>query len=144
MKQIEQVIEAPEDYQLSEAESAELANLETTVEQGLKLFLQVGEALCKIRAQRLYCAAYGTFSAYCEDRWQMTKTQVNRLIGAADVARDLTPIGVIPSSESVLRPLVSLPTERLSALDDQIMKLINYLKQKLFFRKNSFLHKFCR
>lgn len=112
MRQSEQSVESPRDYQLTEAESAELTALETTIERGLQTFWEVGEALFTIRDKRLYRATHATFDAYCRERWQMSKTQANRLIGAADVAKDLAPIGVIPSSESVARPLVSLPPEQ--------------------------------
>lgn len=109
MRQIEQVTEIE---QLTKTEFKELINLETVIESGLKVFYEVGEALFAIRDRRLYRSTHKTFDSYCRDRWQMSKTQANRLIGAASAASDLTPIGVIPSSESVVRPLVSLSTQQ--------------------------------
>ena len=41
----------------------------------------------------------------------MSKTHSNRLIAAAETMEILTPTGVIPKAESVVRPLTSLPPE---------------------------------
>lgn len=112
VRQIEQIIEIADEYRLTDSETSELIDLEATIKRGLQVFREVGEALFTIRDKRLYRASHDTFDAYCRDRWRVSKTQANRLIAAADVARDLTPIGVIPSSESVARQLVSLPTEQ--------------------------------
>jgi hypothetical protein len=46
---------------------------------------------------------------YCLKRWQFTRTSADRLIAAAAVTGRLTPMGVIPSSERVVRPLTGLP-----------------------------------
>lgn len=99
-------------HQLDDSEARELTQMESTIERGLRVFWEVGEALFTIRDRRLYRSTHATFDTYCRDRWQMSKTQANRLIGAAEVTKDLAPIGAIPSSESVARQLVSLPTEQ--------------------------------
>jgi hypothetical protein len=94
---------------LSKKESSSLAECEAVIERGLDTFVEVGNALLCIRKERLYRAEFKTFEEYCRNRWQMTKTHANRLIDSAEVSRNLTPMGVIPDSERVARPLVSLP-----------------------------------
>lgn len=64
-----------------------------------------GNALLEIRDSRLYRALFGTFEDYCRGRWGMSKTHANRMIDAANVAGNLTPIGVIPSNVEQTRPL---------------------------------------
>ena len=41
----------------------------------------------------------------------MSKTHANRLIDSSEVVGNLTPTGVIPSSERQARPLAALPPE---------------------------------
>lgn len=86
-------------------EPSRLADLEGVIERGLSTFVEVGEALLEIRDARLYRLTHGTFEAYCQERWGMTKTHANRTIAAAEVVR-LAPIGAKPESESVARELV--------------------------------------
>ena len=60
---------------------------------------------------RLYCTKWRTFEDYCGDVLGMSKTQANRLIDAAEVIANLTPIGVIipPANEAQSRPLAQIP-----------------------------------
>ncbi len=111
-EQTEQVVESPRDYQLTETETAELANLETTIERGLKTFWEVGNALLTIRDKRLYRASHSTFEAYCVERWDFTDEQARRLMRGSEVITNLQqtpPIGgVLPTNESQVRPLTKL------------------------------------
>ncbi len=95
---------------LTQDEMLELANCEVTIQKGLKTFYEVGEALMTIREKRLYRQSYDTFAEYCHARWDMSKTHANRLVGAAEVVANLTPMGVIPTSERQVRPLTQLKT----------------------------------
>lgn len=97
---------------LTTSEETEFSVHEFTIAHGISTFIKVGNALAAIRDQRLYRNDYGTFEEYCRERWKISKTHANRMIGAADIAEDLTPIGVIPNSESQLRPLAALPAEQ--------------------------------
>ena len=54
---------------LTASQQARLATLEAIVERGLDTFVQVGLALAEIRDARLYKQRYGTFEAYCSERW---------------------------------------------------------------------------
>lgn len=96
---------------LTAYETKELAALEAIVENGVKTFLQVGEALLKIREKRLYRGTHATFDAYCREHWAMSKTHANRVIASAAVAKNLAPLGVKPTSEAQVRVLSSLPSE---------------------------------
>jgi hypothetical protein len=75
--------------------------------------VEVGEALLEIRDHRLYKQqGYGTFEEYCRERWGWSKTHANRQIEAASVVANLTPIGVIPRTESQARELTRLTPEQ--------------------------------
>jgi hypothetical protein len=76
-----------------------LAECEAIVERGLRAFVEVGEALQRIRDERLYRDVHGTFEAYCRERWGLTPQHGGRLIAAAEVGRVLEPIGSIPPAE---------------------------------------------
>jgi len=96
---------------LAVAESTRLAELEHVIERGLRTFVEVGQALLEIRDSRLYREDHETFDDYCRERWQMSKSHANRQIQAAEVARAVTPIGVIPATESQARELAPLLDE---------------------------------
>lgn len=96
---------------LTKAETDSLERHEKTIEAGLKSFVEVGNALLAIRDGRLYRAEFGTFEAYCKERWDFTPVHSRRLIDAATVTEHLKtkPIGfVLPANESQARPLLSL------------------------------------
>ncbi len=98
--------------ELSRTETRELIECETVIQRGLATFIEVGSALLKIRDSRLYRASHGTFENYCQKRWQMSKPYATRMIQAAGVIENLVPIGTIPDSESVARPLAPLPPDQ--------------------------------
>jgi phage N-6-adenine-methyltransferase len=90
-----------------------LSELETTIERGLKTFVEVGNALAEIRDSRLYRKEYATFGDYCRERWGMSKRHANRLVESASVIHNLGPMGPeLPTSERQARPLTSLPPEQ--------------------------------
>lgn len=99
---------------LSESEQSELADCEATIEQGLKTFLDVGQALCKIRDSRLYRASHATFDEYCRDRWQMSRRKADYLIVAAEVTSNLAEnnCSQLPTTESQARELAKLEPEK--------------------------------
>lgn len=85
-----------------------LARHEATIAAGLKAFQAVGDALTEIRDRQLYREAYESFDDYLLAKWKIDKSYAARLIAAAEVARNLLPIGNKPRSESVARPLAAL------------------------------------
>lgn len=81
------------DGPLSAAERADLATCETALDNLRMAFAAAGKALQVIRDARLYRDTHGTFEAYAEDRWDMSRAQAYRLISAWPLAERLSPIG---------------------------------------------------
>ncbi|MEI8234766.1 MAG: hypothetical protein WCH57_08780 [Verrucomicrobiota bacterium] len=90
------------------AESSRLVALEKTIQRGVATFIEVGEALMEIRDSKLYRVEYATFEEYCKTKWGFSKTQANRLVQSAAIVAELTPVGVIPTTERQARPLTKL------------------------------------
>ena len=97
---------------LTVVERKSLTQHEATIERGLRDFVEVGNALAAIREDKLYRATHKTFEAYCRERWDLSKTHCNRLIGASQVMERLAPIGVIPTTESQIRPLTTIELDQ--------------------------------
>jgi DNA N-6-adenine-methyltransferase (Dam) len=95
---------------LTPAESSRLAELEQVVDAGLQTFVDVGLALLEIRDERLYRETHGTFEAYLDERWGMSRSRGYRLIDGARVAELVSPIGDI-ANEAQARELVPLLAE---------------------------------
>ena len=98
---------------LNLAEEREREECEAVISKGLHTFLEVGQALVRIRSKRLYRDHYRTFEEYCRQKWEFSKSYATRMIEAAVVAAILTPIGAKPTSESQLRPLAGLAPEKI-------------------------------
>ena len=94
------------------AETSKLAELEEVVERGLGTFVEVGEALLKIRDERLYRADHATMEEYCRKRWGMGRRYANRVIEAASIVTGLGPIGPKPQNEAQARALGKAPPEK--------------------------------
>jgi len=112
---------------------ADLADLEAIIERGLDAFVEVGNALIAIKADRKYVAAgYSTFEDYCERRWGISRRRGYQLVAAAatvqalaealpemctDVHTDDTArVAPLPQREAQVRPLTPLPEpERVEA-----------------------------
>jgi hypothetical protein len=94
--------------ELTKPEVTTLSECENVIEAGQRTFIEVGQALLKIRDSRLYRAEHDTFENYCLSRWQMARAYALRLIGAAEVVKNLSPMGDIPATERVARPLTKL------------------------------------
>ena len=101
---------------LSATERAFLHEREKIVERGSRVFVEVGTALAEIRDHNggvLYKKRYGSFEAYCKERWDFGRAQGYRLMDAAKIVRELkvSPRGdtlenaVLPTSEKQTREL---------------------------------------
>ena len=89
---------------LTLADGARLDECEATIERGLKTFTEVGQALMEIRDARLYRGKYGTFEAYCEVRWAISRPRAYQLIEAAGaVSTMVDKIDVPPPTSERLR-----------------------------------------
>ena len=85
-------------------EKQTLAELEEVIQRGLETFIEVGEALARVRDERLYKAAgYESFARYCKERWDLGRSDVYHLIGAAEV-RAIVPV----TNEAQARELAPL------------------------------------
>jgi hypothetical protein len=109
---------------LSFTESSRRAELEQVIAQGLATFITVGNALWEIRDSRLYRDTHETFEDYCRERWGMTINYADRLMLAAKTVRNLetVPIGILPSTESQVRPLAGLEPEQQREVWDAAVK----------------------
>jgi hypothetical protein len=99
------------DEALSSVEAKRLGELEKIIEAGQRMFIKVGTALAEIRDARLYRPKYKTFEEYCQKNWNLNRSHVYRLIDAAAVARELSPLGDIPS-ERVAREIANVPKDQ--------------------------------
>lgn len=97
---------------LTVSEQQALQGWESVIENGMKTFIAVGNALLQIRDLRLYRQNYNTFEDYCRSRWGMNRAHAYRLIDAANVADNLSPIGDRPINEAQARPLTRLEPEQ--------------------------------
>jgi len=87
-----------------------LTTLEMLIESERRCFYKVGKALREIRDERLYRELlFDSFEQYVKKRWEMGRSQAYRLIEAARVIDNLSPLGeVLPENEAQLRSLGKL------------------------------------
>ena len=97
---------------LTQAESKRLDSLERKIDKGLKVFMEVGEALAEISEQRLYRATHGSFAEYVQDRWGVGRDYAYKQIAASKVVAVLsTDVDAPPRNEATARPLAALLDE---------------------------------
>lgn len=95
---------------LSKSEQTALAECEAIIERNLESFVDAGNALLRVRNEKLYRAEYGSFQEWCEGKWKISDRHARRMIDAAEVAGNLQngPVGPVPTTERQARPLTSL------------------------------------
>jgi hypothetical protein len=87
---------------------------EKTINDGLRGFIEVGNALLEIRDKKLYRVQYKTFKEYCQNKWHMTTSRAYQLCDAAEVVESVkksTDVDKI-KSEFQMRPLQGLPKQK--------------------------------
>lgn len=91
--------------------TASLADLEAKIERGLATFVDVGTALLEIRDRALYTKEYGDFESYLVTRWGFRRAHAYRLMEAAGIVRELSPMGdtPLPTNERQVRELARIP-----------------------------------
>jgi len=88
-----------------------LLQLESVIKKYRQDFYAVGKALREIRDGRHYHKlAFKSFDSYVRLRWDMGRSHAYRLIEAAGVIDNLSPIGDLPNNEAQVRPLTKLDT----------------------------------
>lgn len=97
--------------QLAKSEQGVLAECEEIIERGLESFIEVGNALLRIRSEKLYRVQFDTFEIYCSLKWGMSRPRAYQMIQAAEIAITLsTNVDTEqPTREAQLRPLAKLP-----------------------------------
>ena len=99
------------------ADIEEFQRQDEIVKRGAAAFIEVGEALAKIRDGELWKASiYKSWAAYCRSVAALSKSYANRLIEASNVVsalRQVVPIGatgdaMLPTAESQVRALLLL------------------------------------
>ena len=94
--------------ELTEDEEQERHRLELKVELG---FREAIIALKNLRDKKLYRSTYRTFEEYVVNRFGMQRAHAYRLVNAAVVVENLSPIGdILPTTESQCREVAKLPT----------------------------------
>lgn len=84
-----------------------LETFEAVIQQGLSTFVDVGNALLRIRDERLYRESHDTFEDYCKARWGFGERRARQLISAAEIGT------IVPgvATESQARELSGLDAD---------------------------------
>jgi hypothetical protein len=86
-----------------------LWQLESVIKKYRQDFYAVGKALGEIRDGRHYHKlSFNSFESYLRLRWDIGRSHAYRLIDAAVVIDNLSPIGDVPKNEAQVRPLTRL------------------------------------
>lgn len=99
------------DFSTGEVVAVTLAELEQVIDRGLRSYVEVGEALAKVRNSEVYKAIADTFEDYCKIRWGLSRTRSWELISGAETtfaianADDAAPL---PANEAQARALNGL------------------------------------
>lgn len=70
-------------------ESADLERCESVIEKGMGTFVEVGQALARIRDGRLYRDEYKSFAVYVKQRWGKTRDWADMTITSSQVVARL-------------------------------------------------------
>ncbi len=97
-----------------------LAECEEIIGRGLDTFIEVGEALCRIRDDHLYRASgYTSFDTYCRDQWDLGRSRAYQLIDASEVVRALPEGTPVPANEAQARELKLVePEDRAGVMEE--------------------------
>lgn len=85
--------------------------IETRVLTFFSSFVDRGKDLSILRNQRLYREQYSSWGAYCKAHFGWSRIHADRLIRAAEVVEQLTPVGeecILPATEFVARELYTI------------------------------------
>lgn len=86
---------------LSKNEQKEKQACEKSIRDYRRSFHGVGSALRTVRDRQLYREDYDSFEEYCQNEWDMSRPHVYRLMDAATVMDNLSPMGDKNSSEQM-------------------------------------------
>jgi hypothetical protein len=75
---------------LSPQEAQRLHELENIIQEGFESFLRVGLAFAEVRFHKLYRTTHTRFEDYCRDRWGLSLSRTNQIIGSVKVIENIT------------------------------------------------------
>lgn len=104
-------------------EKETLVACEAVIARGLNTFVEVGNALAKIRDGKLYRETHKTFEDYCRDRWGFARRTAYQFIDAAAVVENVRNCAQIepPANEAQARPLSRLePAEQVAVWQEAV------------------------
>lgn len=93
---------------LTTTERDALADAERIIDAGLRTFVEVGQALQRVRDDRLWRGLHESFDAWAQERWEISRRHADRTIAAAEVVALLPTEGPLPHAEAVARELAPL------------------------------------
>jgi hypothetical protein len=125
-------VELVDAEKLSLSDREFLEKEEALIRAGRRSFLDVAAALIRIRDYKgglLYMDRYGSFEAYCQERWEFGQSYAYRLMGAAQIVAELSPRGEkgdfsLPATEKQVRALALLdsPEDRRKAWTEALQQ----------------------
>lgn len=80
---------------LTKHETHRFDECEEIINKGITTFIDVGQALAEIRNRKLYRSEHRTFEAYCHSRWHLKRQRAYEIMGASEVAGNLSEISDI-------------------------------------------------
>ena len=119
---------------LTTHEQKQLTSLEAIIERGKQTYIEVGQALMRIRDERLYRQCYSTFELYCQSRWGFTRHAAHDYIIAVEVAANIVETTQQTPSLSQAAALASLPADQqreVAAQTDFAKETVKDVKRKV-------------
>jgi len=110
---------------LSPQENHIKAEIENRLSLFLASFLERGTDLSVLRSDKLYREDYPTWGSYCRFALGIHPAYADRLIRAADIVKDLKPIGVnsiLPGNELIVRELSRIEPELRQVVWEQVVR----------------------
>jgi hypothetical protein len=105
---------------LTEVDLKRREQLESILQRGSMLFVDIGNALYEIRENRLYRDEFSSFDAYCREKWGWSKAHSNRLVEAASVVRRITDQRHTASADRQANSEQLAPTGSIDGNSDQL------------------------
>jgi hypothetical protein len=121
----------PEGFAVSEQvigaveRSEQLKAEEEIIRRGAKAFVEMGNALARIRDRKLYLPEFASFEAYVEAKFDFTKQRASQLIIASDrhrILADRVDPEKLPSTERGMRALMQVPEDQMVAVLEEAGK----------------------
>ncbi|MCD0158313.1 hypothetical protein, partial [Deinococcus sp. 6GRE01] len=96
---------------LTPDERLRLHELEEQVIVGVRAGVMAGRALRCIQTERLYRAEYGSFEAYGQARFSLSRARLYQLMDFADIHAEASALDIHVSSERMARALGLVPPD---------------------------------